>query len=121
VFVWIHGGGFILGANSWPHYDHAKLVKLASERGVPVIGVGIKSVLTYSVTPLRIVFPEHKTRVLVPVLILILVLGAFRGTYPTSPGITSDGRGPALHGQLSRVRANERPFCVVSVSASLGF
>ncbi|KAK5192072.1 hypothetical protein LTR47_003529 [Exophiala xenobiotica] len=41
VFVWIHGGGFILGANSWPHYDHAKLVKLASERGVPVIGVGI--------------------------------------------------------------------------------
>lgn len=45
VFIWIHGGGFILGANSWPHYDHAKLVKLASERGVPVIGVGIKSVL----------------------------------------------------------------------------
>ena len=42
VFVWIHGGGFVLGANSWPHYDHAKLVKLASEGGVPVIGVGIK-------------------------------------------------------------------------------
>lgn len=45
VFIWQHGGGFILGANSWPHYDHAKLVKLANERGVPVIGVGIKSVL----------------------------------------------------------------------------
>ncbi|KAI1612776.1 esterase/lipase [Exophiala viscosa] len=41
VFIWQHGGGFILGANSWPHYDHAKLVKLASEKGVPVIGVGI--------------------------------------------------------------------------------
>ncbi len=34
----------MLGANSWPQYDHAKLVKLANEHGVPVIGVGIKSV-----------------------------------------------------------------------------
>jgi len=42
VFVWIHGGGFMVGANSWPHYDHGKLVKLANENGVPVIGVGIK-------------------------------------------------------------------------------
>ncbi|KAK4948643.1 hypothetical protein LTR10_012647 [Elasticomyces elasticus] len=41
VFIWQHGGGFILGSNSWPHYDHAKLVKLANEKGVPVIGVGI--------------------------------------------------------------------------------
>lgn len=42
IFIWIHGGGFIVGANSWPHYNHAKLVKLASDNGVPVIGVGIK-------------------------------------------------------------------------------
>lgn len=42
VFVWMHGGGFVLGANSWPHYDHAKIVKLANENGVPVIGIGIK-------------------------------------------------------------------------------
>lgn len=42
VFVWTHGGGFVLGANSWPQYDHARLVKLASDNGVPVIGVGIK-------------------------------------------------------------------------------
>ncbi|KAK6385818.1 uncharacterized protein PV06_07234 [Exophiala oligosperma] len=41
VFVWMHGGGFVLGANSWPHYDHAKIVKLANENGVPVIGIGI--------------------------------------------------------------------------------
>jgi hypothetical protein len=39
------GGGFMLGANSWPQYDHAKVVKLANEHGVPVIGVGIKSVI----------------------------------------------------------------------------
>ncbi|OAL25855.1 hypothetical protein AYO20_10317 [Fonsecaea nubica] len=41
VFVWIHGGGFVVGANSWPHYDHARIVKLARDNGVPVIGVGI--------------------------------------------------------------------------------
>jgi len=42
AFVWIHGGGFMVGANSYPHYDHARLVKLASENDVPVIGIGIK-------------------------------------------------------------------------------
>lgn len=42
VFVWVHGGGFVVGASSWPHYDHGRLVKLASDNGVPVIGVGIK-------------------------------------------------------------------------------
>jgi carboxylesterase type B len=42
VFIWIHGGGFVVGANSWPHYDHAKIVRLASANGGPVIGVGIK-------------------------------------------------------------------------------
>ncbi|KIX03914.1 uncharacterized protein Z518_07467 [Rhinocladiella mackenziei CBS 650.93] len=41
VFIWMHGGGFVVGANSWPHYDHAKVVKLASDHGVPVIGVGV--------------------------------------------------------------------------------
>jgi len=42
VFVWVHGGGYMLGANSWPHYDQARFVKLSSEIGLPVIGVGIK-------------------------------------------------------------------------------
>ncbi|EXJ69304.1 uncharacterized protein A1O5_07340 [Cladophialophora psammophila CBS 110553] len=41
VFIWMHGGGFVVGANSWPHYDHAKLIQLAGANGVPVIGVGI--------------------------------------------------------------------------------
>ncbi|KAL2399166.1 hypothetical protein ABEF95_000334 [Exophiala dermatitidis] len=41
VFIWTHGGGFVVGANSWPHYDHARVVRLAAERGIPVIGVGI--------------------------------------------------------------------------------
>ncbi|KEF52123.1 uncharacterized protein A1O9_11749 [Exophiala aquamarina CBS 119918] len=41
VFIWTHGGGFVVGANSWPQYDHAKLVKLAAKNGVPIIGVGI--------------------------------------------------------------------------------
>ncbi|OCT48318.1 putative carboxylesterase [Cladophialophora carrionii] len=41
VFIWVHGGGFVVGANSWPHYDHGKLVKLANSNGIPVIGVGI--------------------------------------------------------------------------------
>lgn len=44
VFIWTHGGGFVVGANSWPQYDHAKLVKLAAKNGVPIIGVGIKYV-----------------------------------------------------------------------------
>lgn len=44
VFIWTHGGGFVVGANSWPQYDHAKLVKIAAKNGVPIIGVGIKYV-----------------------------------------------------------------------------
>ncbi len=42
VFIWTHGGGFVVGANSWPHYNQARIVKLASDNGVPVLGVAIK-------------------------------------------------------------------------------
>ncbi len=42
VFVFVHGGGFALGSNAWPHYDHARIVKQSAEMGLPVIGVGIK-------------------------------------------------------------------------------
>lgn len=42
VFVFIHGGGFGLGSNSWPQYDLARIVKLSAERGMPVVGVNIK-------------------------------------------------------------------------------
>ncbi|KAF2144753.1 uncharacterized protein K452DRAFT_285078 [Aplosporella prunicola CBS 121167] len=41
VIVFVHGGGFFIGANSWPQYDFGRLVRLAAEKGKPVIGVGI--------------------------------------------------------------------------------
>ncbi|KUJ23279.1 alpha/beta-hydrolase [Mollisia scopiformis] len=41
VFVFVHGGGFGLGSNAWPHYDQARFVKLSAEMQKPVIGVGI--------------------------------------------------------------------------------
>lgn len=42
VFVFIHGGGYSFGSNAWPQYDHARIVTLSQEIGIPVIGVGIK-------------------------------------------------------------------------------
>jgi len=42
VFVFIHGGGFFIGGNSWPQYDLAKFVELSIELGEPIIGIGIK-------------------------------------------------------------------------------
>jgi carboxylesterase type B len=42
VMVFIHGGGFIMGANYWPQYDPSRLVKLSSGIGMPVIAVNIK-------------------------------------------------------------------------------
>ena len=42
VFVFIHGGGFATGSNAWPQYDHARIVQLSRDLGLPVIGVGIK-------------------------------------------------------------------------------
>jgi len=42
VFVWIHGGGFRVGANNWPQYDQTRLLELSVTKGLPVIGVSIK-------------------------------------------------------------------------------
>jgi carboxylesterase type B len=42
VMVFIHGGGHLMGANYWPQWDMARLVKLSMEIGSPVIGVNIK-------------------------------------------------------------------------------
>jgi carboxylesterase type B len=42
VFVFIHGGAFAIGSNSWPQWDHARIVKLSAEIGQPAIGIGIK-------------------------------------------------------------------------------
>lgn len=42
VFVFIHGGGFGIGGNSWPQYDLKKFVQLSVKQNQPVIGINIK-------------------------------------------------------------------------------
>jgi carboxylesterase type B len=42
VMVFIHGGGFIMGANYWPQYDASRLVKLSAEFELPVVAINIK-------------------------------------------------------------------------------
>lgn len=42
VCVFIHGGGYSTGSNSWPQYSQARMVKLSADMGFPMIGVGIK-------------------------------------------------------------------------------
>jgi carboxylesterase type B len=44
VMVFIHGGGFIMGANYWPQNDPGRLVSLVAEIGMEVVIVGIKYV-----------------------------------------------------------------------------
>ncbi|KUJ13349.1 alpha/beta-hydrolase [Mollisia scopiformis] len=41
VFVFIRGGGFIIGGNSWPQYNTAKLVEMAVEQNKPIIAINI--------------------------------------------------------------------------------
>ncbi|PVH76547.1 alpha/beta-hydrolase [Cadophora sp. DSE1049] len=41
VFVFIYGGGFSLGGNSWPQYDPTRLVELSIKEGSPVMGINI--------------------------------------------------------------------------------
>lgn len=42
VLFFIHGGGFFIGANSWPQYDLGRMVKLSVEKNLPVVMVSIK-------------------------------------------------------------------------------
>jgi carboxylesterase type B len=42
VLVFIHGGGFAVGSNAWPQYNHARLVNLSVKKGLPIVAVGIK-------------------------------------------------------------------------------
>lgn len=42
VFLFIHGGGLVIGANSWPQFDYTRLVKLSVEKKLPVVAVSIK-------------------------------------------------------------------------------
>ncbi|EXJ86766.1 hypothetical protein A1O3_03720 [Capronia epimyces CBS 606.96] len=41
VFVFIHGGGFMLGSNAWPQYDLTRIVSLSKQLQKPVIGVQV--------------------------------------------------------------------------------
>ncbi|RAR15774.1 para-nitrobenzyl esterase [Stemphylium lycopersici] len=41
VYVFIHGGGFAVGSNWYPHYDQTTLVKMSVEKKKPVIGITI--------------------------------------------------------------------------------
>ncbi|KAK6357777.1 hypothetical protein TWF718_002083 [Orbilia javanica] len=39
VVVWIHGGYWVVGGNSWPQYDLRNFVEQSVTQGLPVIGV----------------------------------------------------------------------------------
>ncbi|KAL3477482.1 Alpha/Beta hydrolase protein [Aspergillus californicus] len=41
VFLFIHGGGLVLGANSWPQFDYERFVKLSTEKNLPIIAVSV--------------------------------------------------------------------------------
>ncbi|GAQ03075.1 uncharacterized MFS-type transporter C18.02 [Aspergillus lentulus] len=41
VFLFIHGGGLVLGANSWPQFDYARFVKLSVEKNLPIVAVSM--------------------------------------------------------------------------------
>ena len=46
VLLFIHGGGLSIGANSWPQFDWTRAIKLSVEKGVPILAVGPKYVLS---------------------------------------------------------------------------
>ncbi|KAL3426702.1 carboxylesterase [Phlyctema vagabunda] len=41
VFVFLHGGGFGIGGNSWPQYDLARFVQLSIEDKRPIVAINI--------------------------------------------------------------------------------
>ncbi|GJP95678.1 carboxylesterase [Aspergillus niger] len=41
VFVFIHGGGLMIGANSWPQFDYERFVKLSIDNELPIVAVSI--------------------------------------------------------------------------------
>ncbi|KAL4901411.1 hypothetical protein BDW74DRAFT_187648 [Aspergillus multicolor] len=41
VFLFIHGGGLVIGANSWPQFDYTRLVQLSVEKKLPIVAVSI--------------------------------------------------------------------------------
>ncbi|QGA13143.1 hypothetical protein EYB26_000790 [Talaromyces marneffei] len=41
VVVFIHGGGYSIGSNSWPQYDFRRLVDLSVQNSSPIVGINI--------------------------------------------------------------------------------
>ncbi|KAJ5520859.1 hypothetical protein N7463_001312 [Penicillium fimorum] len=41
VLVLIHGGGYVTGSSSYPHYDLSRITKQSVEIGMPLIAVGV--------------------------------------------------------------------------------
>ncbi|KAL4963609.1 putative carboxylesterase [Aspergillus stella-maris] len=41
VFLFIHGGGLVIGANSWPQFDYGRFVRLSVEKKLPIVAVSI--------------------------------------------------------------------------------
>ncbi|KAL2820906.1 Alpha/Beta hydrolase protein [Aspergillus cavernicola] len=41
VFLFIHGGGLVIGANSWPQFDYTRFVKLSIEKNLPIVAVSV--------------------------------------------------------------------------------
>ncbi|KAI4627616.1 uncharacterized protein J4E87_004180 [Alternaria ethzedia] len=41
VMVFIHGGGLIMGANSWPQWEPARLVKMSADIRMPIVVVSV--------------------------------------------------------------------------------
>ncbi|KAL2809418.1 Alpha/Beta hydrolase protein [Aspergillus granulosus] len=41
VFLFIHGGGLVIGSNSWPQFDYTRLVKLSKEKNLPIVAVSV--------------------------------------------------------------------------------
>ncbi|RAH50329.1 putative carboxylesterase [Aspergillus brunneoviolaceus CBS 621.78] len=41
VFVFIHGSGLFIGANSWPQFELERLVALSVSNGLPIVAVSI--------------------------------------------------------------------------------
>ena len=39
VFLFVHGGGFLVGSATWPQYDFAKFVHLGKANGLPCIAI----------------------------------------------------------------------------------
>ncbi|KAJ4250196.1 hypothetical protein NW762_012011 [Fusarium torreyae] len=41
VLVYIHGGGFSVGANWWPQFDMKRIVQVSIDIGKPIIGINV--------------------------------------------------------------------------------